>query len=606
MHMTDPSEHDDTVPPAELATGTLVADPFQGRVLDAIRDYAVFTLDDAGCVTSWNTGARIITGYAPDEVLGKSYTLFGAQGSAADLARILQSCRQEGSLTQERWLRQRDGGLVWVDELISPFDEHGFVVIVRDLTERIETEERLLAGRAREQAGIAREEAGRAREYTLRSELQAAERRAAFLAEASSILVATSLDFDSTLRALVRLTVSRLADWCTIHSLDQDGNLVRAAIAHRDPRLEPALEQAADNAFSESWEQTVRSVVDTGQSQILDESVAARWFESDGSGTHELVRRIGHGTSMVTPLMGRGSVLGALTLVKTVPGHEYDEEDLSLAEELGRRAAIALDNARLYRDAQEANRAKADFLAVMSHELRTPLNAIMGYSDLLDAEIAGQLSARQRRQIDRIRASARHLLQLIEEILSFARIEAGGEELHLELADAGELAADAAAIIEPMAESKGLEFNVVIDDADVTLETDSGKVRQILVNLLSNAVKFTERGSVTLRFRRDGERAIYEVEDTGLGIPKEQVARIFDPFWQAEHPNTRRVGGTGLGLSVSRRYSRLLRGDLAVHSEPGRGTRFRIMLPLRITGSPGQRVGADAAKQRPPARARTD
>jgi signal transduction histidine kinase len=278
-------------------------------------------------------------------------------------------------------------------------------------------------------------------------------------------------------------------------------------------------------------------------------------------------------------------VLGAMTLVMRDPAREYDEDDLHLAEELGRRAAIALDNARLYRDAQEANRAKADFLAVMSHELRTPLNAIMGYSDLLDAEISGDLTERQRKQTDRIRASARHLLQLIEEILSFARIEAGGEEARPALTEAQDIARDACAVIEPMAKSKGLDFHVDAPEEVITLETDAGKARHILVNLLSNAVKFTERGAVTLRVRQQGDAVVFDVIDTGIGIPSDQVDRIFDPFWQVERPNTRRAGGTGLGLSVSRRYARLLHGDIRVESEPGRGTQFSVVLPLRLTGS---------------------
>jgi signal transduction histidine kinase len=259
----------------------------------------------------------------------------------------------------------------------------------------------------------------------------------------------------------------------------------------------------------------------------------------------------------------------------------YTEEDLALAEELGRRAAIALDNARLYREAQQANRAKADFLAIISHELRTPLNAIMGYSDLLDAGISGSMTDRQLRQVDRIRASARHLLQLIEEILSYARMEAGGEELRLEAADARDIARDAAIVIEPLAQSRDLELRLQVDGPEIMMQTDAGKVRQVLVNLLSNAVKFTERGHVELRVSAQNSQVVYEVIDTGVGIPASEMARIFDPFWQAERPNTRRVGGTGLGLSVSRRYVRLLRGDIKVESEPGRGTRVRVTLPMR-------------------------
>src|SRR5690606_16048127 len=194
-----------------------------------------------------------------------------------------------------------------------------------------------------------------------------------------------------------------------IHSLGEDGELVRAEVAHRNPEYEAPLAQLLER-LNPRWDATVQGVVRTGQSVIIDLEPDT-WFEPDGI-DHSLRKQLGTGSAMITPLIGRGSVAGVITFVATDPDHRYDEDELALAEELGRRAAIALDNARLYREAQEANRAKADFLAIVSHELRTPLNAIMGYTDLLDAGISGELTDKQRRQLERIRASARHLLQL--------------------------------------------------------------------------------------------------------------------------------------------------------------------------------------------------
>ncbi|HEX6135625.1 MAG TPA: ATP-binding protein [Longimicrobiales bacterium] len=538
-------------------------------VLDAIRDHAIFTLDSTGTITSWNEGARRLTGYSDTEALGASYSMFSTQDSAGEVARMLQTARDTGVFNQERWWRRRDAGVAWVEEVIQPYEEIGFIVVTRDLTERMAAEERRF--------GLRHDSEGVNRERLLRAELQVAERRAAFLAEASSILVATSLDFDSTVKALARLAVSRLADWCVIHSIDEDGTFTRAEIAHRDPELESRVERIVDEALNERWRTTVRSVVRTGQSAITALEPSTRL---DAESMEEDVASLGHGCAMVTPLIGRGSVTGAITFVRMDTEHPYDEDELALAEELGRRAAIALDNARLYRQAQEANRAKADFLAIVSHELRTPLNAIMGYTDLLDAGISGELTDKQRRQLDRIRTSARHLLQLIEEILSFARIEAGGEELRVGPIAASAVADEAAAAMEPLARSKGLEFEVDIEE-DVKLETDADKLRQILVNLLSNAVKFTERGGVKLRFRHDDTHAWFDVIDTGIGIPREQIGRIFDPFWQIERPNTRRAGGTGLGLSVARRFVRLLHGEINLHSEPGSGTTFSVKIPRR-------------------------
>jgi PAS domain S-box-containing protein len=563
------------------ATDRIPAD----SLLAALREHAIFALDGNGRIASWNPAAASLSGYDAGDVVGQPFTILGESAGPAGLARILEVARRDGAHNHDRWWRRRDGRLVWVEELIHPLnlggDIDGYVVVARDASQRAASDQAQLESSARE-------EAGRGREHRLRGELQAAERRASFLAEASSILVATSLDFDSTLKALARLAVSRLGEWCVLHAVEGDDELRRAEVAHRDPELEPPLEAAVGSTLHDEWERAVRIVISTGQSQVLEGIVDESWFEpgpGDGAAS-QVLEQISGGSVMITPLMGRGRVLGAITFGSIAGQRSFDDDDLMLAEELGRRAAIALDNARLYRDAQEANRAKSDFLAVISHELRTPLNAIMGYSDLLDARISGDLTDKQRRQISRIRTSARHLLQLIEEILSFARIESGRDEIALDLVNGADLLEDAAAVIEHMAHSKGLEFRVE-DQGDVTLETDPAKARQILLNLLSNAVKFTEHGTITLRLSQRDEHAVFDVIDTGIGIGTEQLERIFDPFWQAENPNTRRVGGTGLGLSVARRFTRLLRGELQVSSEPGRGTRFSLILPLRLTGGHG-------------------
>jgi PAS domain S-box-containing protein len=554
------------------------AEPTEAQLLDALREHAIFGLDAAGRIVTWSAAAERLTGYSRKDALGQTFSLFSEATDGQQLQNALRTASQAGAYHQERWWRRQDERLVWIDEVINPLEGDGFVVIAHDATERAAQAERKLANRARE--GVDRAD-------LLRGELQAAERRASFLAQASSILVATSLDFDSTLKALARLAVSRLSEWCVLHGSDDDDCLRVMEVSHRDPEAEAALDELIAPVPPADWERIIRTVISTGQSQALDAMVTDDWFEANGSGRAAAPEHFGRGPVMITPLTGRGRVLGAITYVAADGGPSYDENDLRLAEELGRRAAIALDNARLYREAQEASRAKGDFLAVISHELRTPLNAIMGYTDLLDAGISGELSEKQGQQIGRIRASARHLLQLIEEILSFARMEAGRDELLLELVSVTELMHEACSVIEPLATEKELEFITDPPEPDVTVETDPGKARQVLVNLLSNAVKFTERGSVRLSAHADGEALVIQVADTGMGIPAEQVRRIFDPFWQAERPNTRKVGGTGLGLSVARRFVRLLRGELSVDSQPGRGATFTVRLPLRLTGTQG-------------------
>jgi PAS domain S-box-containing protein len=554
-----------------------VADPLFIALADALHDRIVIRLDDAGRILRWPAPAERLMGFDRGEVEGQPYLMLVASPALTPIRAILAQTQTHGRWATERWWRSADGGLRWIAETLVPVHRNGdgpveFLLVLEDRTGRESS-----SGRGED--ATPREAAALARESHLRGELRAAEWRAAFLAEASSILVASSLSFEGTTRGLARLAVSRLAEWCLIHALDPQGVIRRLEFAHRDPRAEEALAELRQGGFRPEQDSPLVAVLRTGVGQILG-AVPKAFVDSlvDTDEQAALLAGLGARSVMVVPLLGRGRVLGALTLVDGRRDEAFDEDDLGLAEELARRAAIAIDNARLYREAQEANRAKADFLAIMSHELRTPLNAIMGYSDLLDAEISGPVTGAQRRQIGRVRASARHLLQLIEEILAYARMESGSEEMTVEHVRAEEVAAQAVASMESLAIARQLRLELHADGR-TSISTDVGKLRQILVSLISNAIKFTDAGGVDVRVITGDDSVRFEIIDSGIGLSPDQIQRVFEPFWQAEPPTTRRAGGTGLGLSVARRYARLLGGDITARSESDGGATFVLELP---------------------------
>jgi signal transduction histidine kinase len=231
--------------------------------------------------------------------------------------------------------------------------------------------------------------------------------------------------------------------------------------------------------------------------------------------------------------------------------------------------------------ADAANRAKSDFLAMISHELRTPLNAIVGYTSLLGAEISGSLTRKQAEQTERIRRSAAHLTQMIEQILNFSRIEAGKHTVDLHSIDLRRVASDAVALVEPIAAEKNLTLRLVLPEANLVVETDGSKVRQILLNLLGNAIKFTDRGEVELSLARERAGISLRVRDTGSGIAPEHLPKIFEPFEQVDRSLTRRHQGSGLGLGISRRLAHLLGGELSVESTMGVGSVFTLWLPTK-------------------------
>jgi PAS domain S-box-containing protein len=283
-------------------------------------------------------------------------------------------------------------------------------------------------------------------------------------------------------------------------------------------------------------------------------------------------------SARVMPLSRDGEIDGVVVLVQDVTERVAREEELR----------------RALREAEVASEAKSNFLASMSHELRTPLGAIIGYMDLLASEMVGPIAPLQKNYLGRVKAAAQHLIRVVEEILTFSRLEANKDALLLETVDVVALVASVKEMFEPMTAAKGLALSVSSPEEPLSLHTDVTKLRQILINLVGNAVKFTDDGRVEMELTVDEKCVQFRIRDTGPGISPSDLDRIFDPFTQLDQSLTRSKGGTGLGLSVSRRLAHLLGGELQVDSKTGNGTTFVLCLPGNLSGQ-GVANGAPGA-----------
>ncbi|MEO5902622.1 MAG: GAF domain-containing sensor histidine kinase [Gemmatimonadaceae bacterium] len=428
------------------------------------------------------------------------------------------------------------------------------------------------------------------------------ERRALFLADMSRKLF-ESLNYEQTLSSVARLAMPELGAWCIVDLMNEAGTVERLEIIHPDPAMRPlARELKVKYPPCSSDIMGAPRILQTQQpelvSEVTDEMLGKSAYDKRQVG---IFRSLGIASYMVVPLKARERLLGSITFITTDRNARYTPKDLLFAEDLAGRAAMAMDNARLFREAENAreeavaavaratlaDRAKTDFLATMSHEFRTPLNAIAGYAELLELGMRGPVSEQQREAIARIRRSQQHLLGIVNDILTFAKTETGRIPLHLEPIPVGAAIDAAHFLIEPMFEACDIHFDVVQSNPGLSVVADRERLQQILVNLLSNAAKFSPRGGrVTFLFEAQDHLVGIMIKDEGKGIDRALHETIFEPFTQISAGLTRTAEGSGLGLAISRELARLMGGDVTVESEPKKGSTFTLTLPLGLAGMP--------------------
>jgi PAS domain S-box-containing protein len=414
------------------------------------------------------------------------------------------------------------------------------------------------------------------------TERRRAEQAQRFLTDAGAV-IASSLDYEATLASVARMAVPALADWCTVDVLDENQSLKRLAVAHIDPKkVEWAHELQERYPAEIEAGQGVPNVLRTGKSEIYplitDEILEAAARDPEHL---RIMREIGFTSAMIIPLVTQGKTLGAITFISAESRRQYRPEDLTLAETLAHRAAIAIDNARLYRQAQEANRMKDEFLATLSHELRTPLTAILGWSSMLRAR---QLNAEtSQRALEAIERNAKSQRQIIEDLLDVSRIITGKLCLDVKEIELAPLIDAAIESVRPAAEAKTVRIDRLSDaHGSGRLTGDPARLQQVFWNLLSNAVKFTPKGgAVEIRLEHTGSHVEIGVSDTGQGISAEFLPFVFDRFRQADSTTTRRHGGLGLGLAIVRHLVELHGGTVRAESDgTGQGATFTVSLPL--------------------------
>lgn len=443
------------------------------------------------------------------------------------------------------------------------------------------------------------------------TERKRAEDAQRFLAEASGLL-ASSLDYETTLASVAKLAVPNLADWCVVHIIGDNGQLRQLAVVHSDPAKEEEARRLQERyPIDPDAAIGVANVLRTGRSEFyplvsLDRlALVARNEE-----VADVLRKLDLKSCMILPLVARNRSLGVITLATAESNRYYDLNDLALGEDLAHRIALAVDNARLYREAQDAvtaredalrirdellrrehiareqaetaNRAKDEFLATVSHELRTPLNAILGWAHMLRANKLDHTT--QTRALETIERNAKSQAQLIEDILDVSRIVTGKLRLDVrpvELAAVIEASIDA---VRPAADAKGIRIETILDPRAGPISGDPNRLQQIVWNLASNAVKFTGKsGRVRVQLQRVSSYVEIVVSDTGQGVSPEFLPYVFDRFRQADATSTRRHGGLGLGLAIVRHLVEM-HGGMVLAASPGEGlgATFTVKLPLIV------------------------
>jgi signal transduction histidine kinase len=422
------------------------------------------------------------------------------------------------------------------------------------------------------------------RERVAKAEANAS-RRLGFLSEASRLLTA-SLDSEATLLSVACLSVPFLADWCLIYIIDDNGSTRRVAVAQADTS-KGDLARNLDLHNSPNIPMWISETLEGGHARTLPEISPELLASLAANEEHfQAIQAMEARSAMVVPLMARGRALGVIVLVSAESERTFNEADQELAEDLARRCAYAVDNARLYSEvivqrdkAEKASRLKDEFLAILSHELRNPLVPILGWARILKtrAVITDDVLNEGILSLER---NAHNIQRLVDDCLELVRTSTRTIRLALEQVDANQIVAASIEAIVSLAREKGLKLDLELAHEPLWVLGDRTRLEQVVVNLLTNAVKYTPAGSIQIRSMVSGNEAIISVRDTGVGIAPDFIEKVFEPFRQASSAWLSSESGLGIGLSIAHEIVRLHAGKIWAESEGlHKGSSFTVSLP---------------------------
>lgn len=528
-------------------------DPYRVLV-DSVPEVALILLDADGNVASWSAGAESVTGWRAEEILGRPFATFHPADEAAQgrPATLLASATSEGHVEEEGWRTRKDGARFFADVIVTALRDgdgavYGFAAKMRDVTRR-----------------------------------HRVEHHRAVWDESATVLASSFEDPHAALRALAEVVVAHaITDFCTIDLVDDSGTLRRAEVAFADP-ADAALAQGM-RRFSPDHPGVAfaAQVVETGKPCLLphlsEEGLAPAMI---GDEELRLLRDLQPRSAVLAPLCARGRTLGVIGLLRTRTPEPYDELDLNLVRNLGVRAGLHLDNARLYRSMQECVAERDRVLGVVAHDLRGPLSSILLRAQLVEKTMvpATPAGAPMRGALVRIADTAMQMDRLIRDLLDLTRMRAGRLEPDLRPWPAAVLVGDAIDEARVQAAARNIQLHEVLAPGLPAVRADRDRILQVFSNLLGNALKFTPpHGEIEVRAWVSGSVVYFAVRDNGPGIRPEHLSMVFDRFWQLQRTDRR---GAGLGLGICKWIVEAHGGQIGVESTLGHGSTFRFSLPI--------------------------